>query len=180
MVMDLRNWKSLIEGLALDLAYILVLQIMTFFLYSSCWSEPIAFPSKMMSCRFNLDFSFFGVLDPRPKVMDPIYDFQLIGSLYFIKPRTLDPHLKWHLTWEFCIRLFGIHYALNFEYFPLTSLGSIFNLEVLTNFFGFFQKIKQVYNVKTLCLPNFWDEIDIMAWKINKRVEHGPKFEHVP
>ncbi len=124
------------KDLPLTLAYILVLQIMTSFLNSSFWFEPIDFPSKMMSCRVNFDFSFLGVFDLHPKAMHPIYGFQLIGLFYFIKPRTLDPHLKWPLTWEFCISLFGVHYALNFGNSSLTSLGSIFNLEVLTNFFG--------------------------------------------
>ncbi len=75
---------------ALDLS--LVLQIMSspfelFFLFFG--SEPIDFHSKMVPCRFSLNFATFWSFTLNLKATGPIYGFHPIGLLYFIGPLSL-------------------------------------------------------------------------------------------
>jgi hypothetical protein len=51
------------------LAYILVLQTMSFPLSSIIWFGPIEFPSKMVPCKCHFSL----VLDPNLKALGPIY-----------------------------------------------------------------------------------------------------------
>jgi hypothetical protein len=88
------------------LAYILVLQTMSFPFSFIFWSRPIEFPSKMMACRCHFKNWLELISDPHLKALGPIYDSQLLRFLHFVGPSHLDPHLKCPLYISHSISLF--------------------------------------------------------------------------
>jgi hypothetical protein len=62
--------------------------------------NQLIFPRKWCHVGLALICHFL-VVDPHLKAMGPHYGGYWIGLLYFIGPRTLDPHLKWSFS-EVC------------------------------------------------------------------------------